>query len=595
MLAMRTRCILLVALLAAVVAHDVNAGGPEKPPNIVLIVLDDIGFEVLDFWPDLGFPPGVTGDPPTPTLRSLADGGIVFTNAWASPVCSPSRMQILTGRHAHRTGAGGLIGRNAPLEIRDTELFLPEVIKVGTNPNGYQAGAFGKWHLAPLENQDGTCNLDHATRNGFDIFQGHMWNVTPLDPTAKNHFKWDYVDSTTSPVCTPFSLPEVTEWSAKVTRRDAMSWVAGLDPQEPFFAYIAFNAPHEPLQVPPLDRPPHGCPGGPPVSLSCATLDYILGTGGNPPLINPDTGVPYVPGDSPSPAGRFCAGNPLTPPGYDYAQTFGRHVEVFNWMVEAVDTEIGKIMRRLGDLGRLEDTVIIVISDNGTSMRSLDCPLETSHAKGSVYQLGVRVPLIVWGQPVVAPENAGSVCDELVAAVDLWPTIAETAGIVNPGQYLAQQPEAYTLDGVSFSHLIADPGTAVSLRSHALIEYFQGDMRHHVKRATRFKRSVVAASGYKYVHQFWTTPPPAGNEADEFHYLPTDTEEMINLASFGFPLELRPTCVPGTCFPPGPGRTLQEVEGLINVSCTTPSVCVVLNDMFDNFYAPLLCWCLATN
>lgn len=587
---MRTRWTLLVVTLAAAFARLGEANGPEKPPNIVLFVLDDVGYETLDFWPYQPFPPGVMGDPPTPVLRSLADGGIVFTNAWASPVCSPSRMQILTGRHAHRTGVGGLVGRDAPLRIDDTELFLPEVIKVLGNPNSYHTGAFGKWHIAPLQSPDGTCNLGHATRNGFDIFQGHMWNVSPI-PGIGGHFSWERVDSATPVPCgTP--LPMVTEWSAKVTRRDVQDWITSLPPDEPFFAYVAFNAPHEPLQVPPLERPPFG-------SLSDATLDYILGTATTPPLINPATGAPYIPGQGPgTDSGRLCAGDP-TPPGYDYAQTFGRHVEVFNWMVEAFDTEIGKIMRRLSNLGRLENTIIIVISDNGTSGRSLDCPLETQHAKGSVYQLGARVPLIVWGQPVISPENAGSACDELVAAVDLWPTIAEMAGVSDPGQYLAQVPvvpESYTLDGVSFSHLIADP-SAGSLRSYALIEYFRGHERHHDVAAPDFKRSVVEASGYRYVQQFWGLPP-MGNAPDELLHIPSDPGETINLAAFGLPMQGRSPCPPSAC----PGQ-LQEIGDLLKVSCpvpypptpSPPCDLMPLFDLFNGYYGPLLCPCLTTN
>jgi arylsulfatase A-like enzyme len=563
---MTTRPIILVPLALALVAAIVRGGaasGPEKPPNIVLIVLDDIGFEVLDFWPDLPMPlpPGVMGRPPTPWLQFLADTGIIFTNAWASPVCSPSRMQILTGRHAHRTGVGSIVTRDSMLEVDDSERYLPEVIKVNSNPNGYFAGAFGKWHLAPLQNGM-VCNLDHPIRSGFDIFKGHMWNVAS-GPGVGHHFLWEKVEVSTTPVnCTP--LPMVTEWSATVTRRDAMDWVASLPPEDSFFAYIAFNAPHDPLQVPPLGL------------LSSATQSYIAG------LTNPATGNPYVAGNSPGVPGiRICG-------DMNYPNLFGRHVEVFNWMVEAVDAEIGKIVRKLEMLGRLDDTVIFVISDNGTAERSLDCPLVQEHAKGSIYQLGTRVPLIIWGPRVVDRADEGSVCDELVSAVDLWPTIAETAGIVDPDQYLAM---GYTLDGKSFSHLIADPSTAVSLRNYALIENFTGHRPHYDRAAIDFQRSVVEASGYKYVQQFWTEPPPMNNDADEFLYLPTDTEETINLAAFGAPMGGRSPC-PYAC----PGG-LQKDGTLQTVSCvvTPPCDLFLLYGLFNNYYAPLLCPCLTTN
>jgi arylsulfatase A-like enzyme len=163
------------ALVSAVAAMSLVASsesnGPQPPPNILLIVLDDLGFEKLDWWPYQPFSQtGVTGNPPTPMLHALATEGIVFTNVWASPVCSPSRMQILTGRHSHRTGVGNVVGPDAPVD--DTELLLPEVIRLG-NP-AYRTGAFGKWHIVPR------CNRTHPTDNGFEIFQGHMLNVQNL-------------------------------------------------------------------------------------------------------------------------------------------------------------------------------------------------------------------------------------------------------------------------------------------------------------------------------------------------------------------------------------------------------------------------------
>jgi arylsulfatase A-like enzyme len=231
-----------------------------------------------------------------------------------------------------------------------------------------------------------------------------------------NHFSWRKVDST-APVDCSMDPPIVTEWTSTVTRQDAIAWISGLPSQDPFFAYVAFNVPHEPLQVPPFGL------------LKAGTVSTIT------TLINPVTGMPYAEGDPPgTPEDRNC-GSPM------YPDQFGRHVQVLNWMIEAVDTEIGMLLAALNSLGRLDDTVIFVVGDNGTSRRALDCPLNPEHGKVSLYQLGARVPLIVWGPRVVAAQHQGSSCAELISVVDLWTTIAE----ITEGRTGSRPPPSFSV------------------------------------------------------------------------------------------------------------------------------------------------------
>jgi arylsulfatase A-like enzyme len=327
-------------------------------------------------------------------------------------------------------------------------------------------------------------------------------------------------------------------------------------------AYVAFNVPHEPLQVPPLEL------------LSSTTVTDIMNLG-------------YSPGDFPPSAARDC-----TDPMYDVH--FGVSVQFFNWMIEAVDKEIEILCTELDTLGRLDDTVIFIVSDNGTARRSLDCPLNWEHAKGSVYQLGARVPMIVWGPRVIAPEDQGSHRDEVISVVDLWTTIAETTGMVDPGQHL--QP-GRTLDSKSFRYLFdasVPTPPADQRRESALVEMFTGFDPHWFRPAPRFQRAVVHESGYKYVHQDWLNPPPTGNAPEEFLDLPMDPEELTQLAVFtGFTDGASP-CMwapPPPCNPPVPCIPPRIWD---NIACDPmqmqiPCDLELFHYIFYQLYVPLYC------
>jgi hypothetical protein len=243
--------------------------------------------------------------------------------------------------------------------------------------------------------------------------------------------------------------------------------------------------------------------------------------------------------------------------------------------------------------------VIFVVSDNGTARQSLDCPLDVQHAKGSIYQLGSRVPLIVWGPRAIAPAYQGTQRSELIHVVDLWTTIAEVAGVVNPAQHLLP---GRTLDGKSFRHLL-DPSVPnpPAPRESALVEMFQGFKPHWFLPAVRFQRAAVNPAGYRYVHQFWTTAPPIGNQPEEFLRLLSDPVEMNNLAIFTGFTDGQSPCYEGACgsppppcTPPGPCKPGYGIHrSLQGVVCGPDPECDlnILFDIFDHHYAPFYCVC----
>jgi arylsulfatase A-like enzyme len=200
-------CLPVLACLQ-VHSHSSNAGPPPfRAPNVVVVVLDDVGAEELDVY---GIP-AAWGESHarTPVLDHLRARGVLFERVWAAPACSPSRAMILTGRHGFRTGmmniaetsgpcppgtvfrgANSCCPANDPLCAQPenqpipplhqdgyplplAEVTLAEALRDATfpGPTDFARGAFGKWHVAGRP--DDPC---HAIEQGFEVFQGHLCN-----------------------------------------------------------------------------------------------------------------------------------------------------------------------------------------------------------------------------------------------------------------------------------------------------------------------------------------------------------------------------------------------------------------------------------
>lgn len=356
----------LVAAAAVQVAQE------PRPPNLVLIVLDDFGVDLLGAFPRTEV---VARPPCTPNLDALARDGLLFTHVWTDPVCSPSRAQMLTGRHGFRTGIGmGVAKKKGSLRV-DLEDPLPRMLV------GYDSAAVGKWHLVNLADADR--NLDHPLDAGFAYYAGSLYNLaehTPLDR-----------------VCRPFGPLSYTNWTKTydvrangVLESRCSQTYATTDTadeailraklmQPPWFLYVAFNAPHWPFHQPPAEL----CPS----AVDCP--ERACGA------------------DAPDPARRVAA------------------------MVEALDTELGRLLSEL----RAHDpnTIVFVIGDNGSDSsadRANDeSGTEANREKATLFEGGVRVPLIAAGPGVIPGE-----CPALVSSTDLYATIAELAGAWAPAE-----------------------------------------------------------------------------------------------------------------------------------------------------------------
>lgn len=331
-------------------------------PNILLLIADDLGVESSVCYSE--------NAPPAPRLAEFCDQGVVFENAWSNPICSPTRAGILTGRHGFRTGIGEQSTRDNGLQIGAEEWTLPRALDA--SESGYAHANFGKWHLGG----------DNDTPN--DMGWSHFSGV----PTGglRDYERWEKVVDGQS--------VQVENYATTETVDDAISWI---DQQnQPWLAWVAFNAPHTPFHLPPNEL--HSA------ELTGTTADIEA---------NPDA---Y------------------------YAAA-----------IEALDTEVGRLIDSI-DPDERERTTIIFIGDNGNPAQVSDS--ERGQSKGSLYEGGVHVPMVMWGAGV----NTGSRTTELAGTVDLFSTILELAGV----DQAANGPSDRIIDSQSLLPVISGGSSASS-------------------------------------------------------------------------------------------------------------------------------------
>lgn len=342
MIQSRSRTSLLMPLTLVCVAC---AGRPAARLNILLIIADDLGVDKVAAYREHPDPP------PTPNIDALAARGVLFRNAYANPVCSPTRATILTGRYGYRYGIGLVINyyrRRQPALPLD-EMTIPKLLDRGTQ-GAYAHAAIGKWHLGSVNVGDARNPLLH----GFEHFSGTLGGFRRA--ANEDYFNWvKTVDGGQRRSGRYATSDHVDDALARI---DAMP--------EPWFLWLAFNAPHAPWHAPPAEL-----------------HTYEL------------------------------SGDPNSTP-----------VEHFHAAVEAMDTEIGRLLDSI-DAAVLENTLIIFVGDNGTPRGLATPPFDRQRAKHTVYEGGVNVPLIVAGPPVSHP---GSECGALINTTDLFATVADAAG-----------------------------------------------------------------------------------------------------------------------------------------------------------------------
>lgn len=193
--------------------------------NIVLIIADDLGSN----W--CGFQENRIDTVNMPNVRKLMSKGVRFANAWANPVCSPTRAGILTGRYSFRTGVGEVVDNTMQLDT--AEMTIPKLLKNTNVPTKYATANIGKWHLqAPLP-----ANYNNPSKMGFDYYAG-VFTGQPVT----TYTNWTKITNGVSSTSTNYCTTEAYN--------DAINWLSQQG-TKPFFLWLAFNAPHSPYHLPP--------------------------------------------------------------------------------------------------------------------------------------------------------------------------------------------------------------------------------------------------------------------------------------------------------------------------------------------------------
>jgi len=335
------------------------------------VVLDDLGVDKVGAYHEL---PPDADVPCTPHLDALAAEGMLFRRAWANPMCSPTRAQILTGRHAFRTGVGMVFDHAIPEPgLSPAERTLPRILE------GYQSALVGKWHLSgPVPGA-----LSHPLDCGFSSWAGTLFNIatpavalgaeTPPDCGARGPLGYsNWVKVAPDPETGELRQGCTSTYATTDTVDDAIARAATL--RAPWFLEVSFNAAHQPASVPPEALwPPEDC-------------------------------------RSKSEEPRFL---------------------VNHTMIAALDAELGRMLASIRALD--PGVIVIVLADNGTSVPAAQGARGSCFApersKGTLYESGVRVPLIVAGPGIAHGESQA-----LVAATDVYATLAELAGVVSTAE-----------------------------------------------------------------------------------------------------------------------------------------------------------------
>ena len=462
---------LAAACAIAVLSADAPAQAQGAPrPNFVVIVIDDAGFT------DLG---AYGGEARTPNIDALARRGAQFSRYYTSPLCAPSRAMLLTGVDAHRTGVS-TIPEVLPPEHRGrpgyTMRLEPGVVTVAERlrGGGYRTYATGKWHLGHGE---GDLPIAHGFDRSLvlDASGADNWEPRPYMPYY-NTAPW-YEDGA------PARMPASYYSSELIVDRMIDYLETDRDRTEPFFAYVAFQAVHIPVQAP-RELTEHYA------DTYSAGWDAL-----REQRWRRAQELGLVPADAPAAAPHPSLRAWRDLPANEQA-LYARSMSVHAGMLEAMDQQIGRLVAYLQTRGLAENTVFIVTSDNGPepsnplhergfeqwmavqgyTRRLEDLGERRSYgfigpefasataAPGALFKFytaegGVHVPLIVAG-PGVQPARI----DARAFVTDIAPTMLERAGIAAPEQErvpITGRSMAGVLSGAAAT--VRGPGDAIGI------------------------------------------------------------------------------------------------------------------------------------
>ncbi len=491
------RCVACSACGAALLAPCVvpatgnPPGGPPGPPNILFIILDDVGIDQLEI-----FNSNADDAPQTPNIDAIAAAGVKFTNHWTMPECSPSRASFFTGRYPFRTGVdAALLEEDQPrAQVSPYEVTIPKVLDAA----GYSSALIGKYHLGEENNNPAGVRMPYSL--GWDYFNGTLRSPGPPpdDATLGGQI----------PGAPPCGLPVSSAYTCGFPTgpQTGACWLLDED-ADPFCddnggagftgqECVALGG------IPALDA-------GGDFAATCdeaaGVPDFTVGNGYYvwPLVINQNaaaqtlTSRQYVTTQQTDAAIEWILGVPpghpwmctvsyssdhtpyqqppveLYPPGFQWpadlpevcggagADAIEAQRMISDLMIDAMDKDIGRLLVSIGlaqqgPSGELvydaqaTDTMVIVVGDNGSLYTVVREPYDFLLSKGTPYQTGVLTPLIVAG-PLV--EEPGRSVDDMVNCVDLFKLFGDIAGV----DVRAVVPASHVLDCEPMLPYLTDP------------------------------------------------------------------------------------------------------------------------------------------
>ena len=340
------KCLLSVIFLGSAFFNSLLAQTTAELPNILLIFTDDQGYYDVSYYG--------TEDLQTPNIDQIAEAGMRFDNFYANcPVCSPTRAALLTGHYQDYVGVPGVIRTykdNNWGYLDPKATLLPEQLKMA----GYHTALIGKWHL-------GLESPNTPVERGFDYFHGWLGDMMDDYWTHRRH-GINYMRLNGQEIDPEGHATDLfTDWSVDYIKSQA-------DDERPFFLYLAYNAPHFPVQ------PPQ------------AWLDKVK---------KREKGIDDT------------------------------RAELVAF-IEHMDDGIGKVIEALKESGQYDNTLIIFSSDNGGHLPSQANNGPLRDGKQSMYEGGLKVPTVIsW--PGTIP--AGSFSEQMNLSMDIYPTLLEIAGL----------------------------------------------------------------------------------------------------------------------------------------------------------------------
>lgn len=529
------RLTLLATALAGATLLSSCATGPSgsaavgRKPNFLLIVADDLGYS------DLG---SFGGEIATPTLDRLARGGAAMTQFYASPFCSPTRAMLMSGTDNHQAGFGDMAELMLPEQrgkpgyegvLNRRVAAMPEVLKTA----GYRTVMAGKWHLGNAENESPAArgfDRSYAMTMGGASHFGDQAGIVAVDPTKPP--KALYRENGKS-----VDTPRQNFYSSQVFADRLIQYLDETrgDGTKPFFAYLAFTAPHWPLHANDEDiaKYEHRYDAGYD-ALRSERFERMKKLG-------------VVPANS-----QLYKGHTAWPTWdklpAEHKRSEARRMAVYAAMVDNMDRQIGRVLAQIEKSGELDNTVVVFMSDNGADGNSVydvartrewvhkDMDNSTANIgrpgsfieygpgwaqvgstplnlyKSFMYEGGISVPAIVWSprHGVAARQRNG-----VAHVTDIAPTLYELAGAKHP----AGTPSA-------------DGQTILPVKGRSLVAYLQGKSPsvYGPNDSIGWElggRKALRQGDWKIVY----ANPPWGSGHWELYNLAEDRTEQRNLAA----------------------------------------------------------------